>query len=275
MTVVWLSPGLPADRTELAAALPSDFVLAADSTDDASEISALPVGSLCVATVFETELVARLVSRPEGVRLLVIGPEGYQPPAVTFGERAPELMLSASSIGELATAIQQISPPTWAAPAADLTSTAATPSTAGNTSTKANTRRGRLITAGAMVGALAIGGIVIASTEGASSASANTGFGSRGGGFPGGGFPGGGLPGGGLPGGGTPGGQGTQGGIPGVTAAGGQQLLECLKKQGFTGTARQLLQSRGDPKLQQAFMMCVQQLDPNGPSTPSQPTGRP
>jgi hypothetical protein len=270
VTVVWLSPGLPADRTELAAALASDFVLAADSTDDASEISALPDGSLCVATVFETELVARLVSRPHGVRLLVIGPEGYQPPAVTIGERTPELMLSASSVGELATAIRQISPLTWATPAVDLTSTAATHST------KANPRRGRLITAGAMVGALAIGGIVIASTEGASSASADTGFGGRGGGnFGGGNFGGGNF--GGLPGngGGTQGGQGTQGGIPGVTAAGGQQLLECLKKQGFTGTARQLLQSRGDPKLQQAFMMCVQQLGTNGASAPSQTTGRP
>jgi hypothetical protein len=231
VTVVWLSPGLPADRTELAAALPSDFLLAADSTDDASEISALPVGSLCVATVFETELVARLVSRPDGVRLLVIGPEGYQPPAVTIGERTPELMLSASSVGELATAIQQISPPTWAAPAADVTSTDATPST------KA-TRRERLITAGAMVGALAIGGIVIASTEGASSASANTGVGGRGGGFPGGGNFGGNF--GGLTGnGGGTQGQGSQGGIPGVTAANGQQLRT------------------------------------NGASTPSQTTGRP
>jgi hypothetical protein len=208
VTVVWLSPGLPADRTELAAALPSDFLLAADSTDDASEISALPVGSLCVATVFETELVARLVSRPDGVRLLVIGPEGYQPPAVTIGERTPELMLSASSVGELATA-----------------------------STKA-TRRERLITAGAMVGALAIGGIVIASTEGASSASANTGVGGRGGGFPGGGNFGGNF--GGLTGnGGGTQGQGSQGGIPGVTAANGQQLRT------------------------------------NGASTPSQTTGRP
>jgi hypothetical protein len=253
VTLVWLSPGLPADRVELAAALPSDFVLAppaAVAPDDASRISALPVGSLCVATVFETDLLARLTSRPEGVRLLVIGPEGYRPPSVPFGERAPDLVLSASSVGELATAIQQSTPPGWTAPLS--ASEKPAPSS----------KRGRLITAGAMVGALAIGGIVIASTEGATAASANSGFGGRG------------VTGGNLPGGRTFGGGGTQAGVPGVTAAGGQELLACLKKQGFTGTVNQLLQNRNDAKLQQAFMSCVQQLRGGG-GAPSQTTGRP
>jgi hypothetical protein len=291
---VWLSPGLPADRAELAAALPFDLVLADHSltdpalrSDHEAEIHDLPVGSLCVVTVFETDLIARLASRPQGVRLLVVGPEGYLAPGASlggpaFGERAPELVTTASSVGQLATAIQQLATSTPL-------QTAPLPATALDAVSRdepvpakvPSAKRGRLITAGAVLAGLAIGGIVIASTEGASSASANGGRGGFGGGNgPAGGFGGGGTFGNGN-GGGAPGGTGTQGGgrTQGGTGGAGtippaQELLACLQKQGFTGTAGQLLQSRNDPKLQQAFLTCVQQLRGSG-NTSSKITGRP
>ncbi len=98
MTLVWLSSGLPADRSELAAALPSAFSLvppnpAADPNTPA-DVGVLPVGSLCVATVFETALLAQLADRPAGVGLLVIGPT------------AAAGVTAASSVPELAAAIQ-------------------------------------------------------------------------------------------------------------------------------------------------------------------------
>lgn len=258
VTVVWLSPGLPADRAELASALPSDV----DLTDDATDIGELAVGSLCVVTIFETDLIARLGARPDGVRLLVVGPEGRQTPAVPITGRAPEMVTSAASVGELAAAIQQAV--RQAVPGEKVAPSA---------------RRGRLITAGAVLGALAIGGIVIASTEGATAASASNRFGGN---FGGGNF-GGGNFGGGNVGGGT----GTQGGAipPGVTAANGPALLACIQKKGFTGSVSQLLSNRNDPKLQQAFMSCLQQLGGSsssggagggaGAGTPSRSTGRP
>jgi hypothetical protein len=297
---VWLSPGLPADRAELAAALPSDLVLAdhsltdpALSSDHEAEVHDLPVGSLCVVTVFETDLVARLASRPQGVRLLVVGPEDYVAPGAAlggsaFGERAPELVTTASSVGQLATAIQQLATftalqptalPTAALPTAPLDTVSSDKPAAPEAP---SAKRGRLITAGAVLAGLAIGGIVIASTEGASSASANGGRGGFGGGNGSavGGFGGGGTfgngNGGGAPGGtGTQGNGGTQGGPGGTgTIPNSQELLACLQKQGFTGTAGQLLQSRNDPKLQQAFLTCVQQLRASG-NTSSKITGRP
>jgi hypothetical protein len=289
---VWLSPGLPADRAELAAALPADLVLADHSLTDPAlrseheaEIHDLPVGSLCVVTVFETDLIARLASRREGVRLLVVGPEGYVAPGASLGgpgsgERAPELVTTASSVGQLATAIQQLATSTPL-------QTAPLPATALDTVSSdepvpvkvPSAKRGRLITAGAVLAGLAIGGIVIASTEGSSSASANGGRGGFGGANgPAGGFGGtfGNGNGGGAPGGtGTQGGGRTQGGTGGTgTIPQAQELLACLQKQGFTGTAGQLLQARNDPKLQQAFLTCVQQLRSGG-NTSSKITGRP
>jgi hypothetical protein len=261
VTLVWLSPGLPADRAELASALangqPSDLAVA----DPATRFDDLAVGSLCVVTVFEGDLLAQLARRPAGVRLLVVGPQGYAAPDGSG-------VVTASSIGELAAAIRNetgaaafASTPFPTAPL-DAVGTAAADSVTESAAPKQpSALRTRLIGAGAILAGLAIGGIVIASTEGASAGQGNA---SAPGGrtFPGGG----GFAGQGQGGGQAPGGTGAQGG----TIPGGQQLLACLKQQGFTGTVDQLRQSASDPKLRTAFMTCVQQLQ-----TSSQSTGRP
>ncbi len=284
MTLVWLSSGLPADRSELAAALPSQFSLVppnpAADPNTAADVGVLPVGSLCVATVFETGLVAQLADRPAGVGLLVIGP--------TAGDGVTE----ASSVPELAAAIQQaantpaVAPEFPTAPlpfAAGLTAPAAADLTAaGDTPVAADGRtktpmRTRLIAAGAVALGLAIGGVVIGTTEGTSAATAT-----RGGGF---GNFGGQLPGGQVPGGSGAGGAAGAAGTGGAGAAGAQggarspfggaatrEIVACLRRQGITIPTNQLLQNTGDPKLQQAFFTCVQQL--RGGSS-SAITGRP
>jgi hypothetical protein len=274
VTLVWLSPGLPADRTELAASLPSDLALfSLPSLDDPAALDALAVGSLCVATVFETELLTQLAHRPAGVRLLVVGPPdrpSQLPPLP--GGRAPDAMSPAASLSELATAI---------AGAAALEPTVATVSTVAMLtpavpSADRSRLRTRLVAAGAVLAGLAIGGIVIGTTEGSSAASANRtpiGNGNFGGGgnLPGGGNAQGGVPGG-APGGnfGGPGGrQGTGNGT--ARGATGQELLTCLRQQGFTGTANQLRQQATDPQLRQAFETCLQQLR----NSSSQLSGRP
>ena len=277
VTLVWLSPGLPADRTELAASLPSDLALfSMPSLDDQAAIDALAVGSLCVATVFETDLLHQLAHRPEGVRLLVVGPPDrpthLPPPPVG---RPPDAMSPASSMSELATAISQAA--AGVAPTQALAALAPAP--------RQSRLRSRLVAAGAVLAGLAIGGIVIAATEGSSAASAGNGVGN--GRFGGGGF--GGFPGGQVPGG--TGGTGGTGQFPGAgpggttngTAPGGQtggrfdrgaieqQILTCLRKQGFTGTANQLRVRAADPQLRQAVATCIQQLG----NSSSQLSGRP
>ncbi len=276
MTLVWLSPGLPADRTELAASLPSDLALfSMPSFDDPAALDALAVGSLCVATVFETDLLNQLAHRPAGVRLLIVGPPDRpsQLPPPPVG-RVPDAMSPAASLAELASAITRAAAGEPTAPLAP--AVAAGP--------KGSRLRSRVAAAGAVLAGLAIGGIVIGATEGSSSASARTGIGNgnfRGGNFGGGNVQGGGtLPGGGTipgggaaPGGGNFGGPGGQSGTGGTTTRGalGQELLTCLRQQGFTGSVNQLRQQAADPQLRQAFETCLQQLQ----SSSSQVTGRP
>ncbi len=281
MTLVWLSPGFPADRAELASVLSggqpadvADFAVA----DPATRVDELAVGSLCVVTVFETELLTQLAHRPSGVGLLVVGPQGY---AAADGSS----VVAASSIGELAAAIRHEA---TGIPFATAPLDAVGPAALADAPTVAkqpSAIRTRVIAAGAVLGGLAIGGIVIASTEGASAGQGNTAFGGRN--FPGGGsggFQGDAQGGGTFPGGQAPnaqGGSGTQGRTstqtgPGAGAfPGGQQLLACLKQQGFTGTIDQLRQSATDQKLRQAFLTCMQQLQTGGGNTSSQSTGRP
>jgi hypothetical protein len=170
VTLVWLSPALPADRTELAASLPPDLALfSMPSLEDQAAIDGLAVGSLCVATVFEAELLEKLATRPEGVRLLVVGPPDYPGPLPTPAVgRSPDAMTPTSSMTELAAAISQAA--SGIAPTAGMAAVAPTP---------ARSRlRSRFAALGAVLAGLAIGGIVIGVTEGSSSASANNGLGS-------------------------------------------------------------------------------------------------
>ncbi len=281
VTLVWLSPGLPADRTELAASLPSDLALfSMPSLEDPAALDGLAVGSLCVATVFETDLLNQLANRPEGVRLLVVGPPDrpshLPPPPVG---RPPDALSPAASMSELAAAISQAA--TGAVPTAPLGAAALAPAAAVRDRSRF---RSRLVAAGAVAAGLAIGGVVIGVTEGSSAASANNG---RFGQFPSGGgtgqFPGGGSGTGQFPGGGSgtgqlPGGGQFNGGGPGGQAGGRfdrqaieQEILTCLRKQGFTGSAQQLRVRAADPALRQALATCVQQLG----SSSSQLSGRP
>lgn len=292
MTLVWLSSGLPADSSELAASLPSDLTLVPPNSsadpNSAADVGVLPVGSLCVATAFETELLARLAQRPAGVRLLVVGPEGHlgapsgvtAPAAPPFG-RPADVVTSASSIGDLVTAIRaaaQSPVPAPGFPAAPVTSPAIV------TQRVRGPLRTRLLAAGAVLVGLAIGGIVIAATEGTSTATAGPAANRFGGG---GGF-GGQAPGGAALGGaGTvPGGPGTVQGGPGTVGGGGvgggvggvagQELLTCLRQHGITTSTSQQLRNTNDPKLRQAFLTCVQQLGISGPGrASSQVTVRP
>lgn len=270
MTLVWLSPGLPADRTALAAALPSNLALfSLPSLDDPAALDALAVGSLCVATVFETELLNQLARRPVGVRLLVVGPPdrpSHLPPPPAG--RVPDAMSPAASLSELAAAIAGAAS---AAPTATLTR--AVPGA------DRPRLRSRLVAAGAVLAGLAIGGIVIGATEGSSSASANRApIGGVGGNFGGGNFGprgGGNLPGG--AGGNFPGGPGGQTGTGTGTGSGTgrgaieQEIVACLRQQGFTGSVNQLRQRAADPQLRQAFATCLQQLG----NSSSQLSGRP
>ncbi len=283
VTLVWLSPGLPADRTELAASLPSDFALfSMPSFDDPAAIDALAVGSLCVATVFETELRNQLALRPEGVRLLVVGPPDSPSylPSPPVG-RPPDALSPASSMSELASAISHAAAgPSATAP---LDVAALAPAAAGG---RPSRTRSRLVAAGAVLAGLAIGGVLIGVTEGSSSASAGNGttngrFGQLPGGgqFPGGGtgngqFPGGGPGNGQLPGGtngGTTNGAGPQAGGRFDRDAIAQDLLTCLHKKGFAGTADQLRLRQADPQLRQAFETCVQQLRNSSSQLPGRP----
>lgn len=265
VTLVWLSSGLPADRSELAAALPPGFSLVPISPsadpNTAADVGVLPVGSLCVATVFETELLAQLAGRPAGVGLLVIGPA------------AADGVTAASSIPELAAAISQAATSPAAAPAfpafpaVPVTAAATDPETA-ETPAPVDERartplRTRLIAAGAVALGLGIGGIVIGTTEGTSAATA-----ARGGGF--GNFaPQGGAGTGGFAGGGFRG--QLPAGIANSPAA--RDVVACLRKQGITTPTSQLLQNSSDPKLRQAFVVCLSQL--RGGATSSPVTGRP
>jgi hypothetical protein len=262
VTLVWVSPGLPADRTELAAFLPSDVGLVPLILETPEAVFELPVGSLCVATVFEPDVLARLAERPQGVGLLVVGPEGHPGLfAAATDPRAADITMSASSVGEVAAAIRR--------------AMAAQPAPAPVTAVPVRTpRRSKLIAVGAVLAGLAIGGVVIAATESSqpANASANAGPG-FGGGFGGGG---GGVGGGGFGGPAGPPGTGGQQGAPGGTGGAGgqapganlgafeQELLTCLRQQGITTPTNQLLQNSGDPKLRQAFFTCVQQLGLSG-----------
>ena len=101
---------------------------------------------------------------------------------------------------------------------------------------------------------LAIGGIVIGTTEGTSTATSAVsapGFGN---------FGNNGFARGGAGGGGGAGGAGGQlpAGIANGAAA--RQIVACLRQQGITIPTNQLLQNSGDPKLRQAFETCVQQM---------------
>ncbi len=277
MTLVWLSPDLPADRAELATALPPDFtVLPLGPVRDSGEafspdyapaaIGALPVGSLCVATVFETELLASLAHRPPGVRLLVVGPQGQEPPALIPGGRPADLVAPASSVGELVDAMQQTFALPWTEPV-DLVA-AAPPAAAGVPAPRRAKLRTTFVAVGAILVALGIGGIVIASTEGSSNASPSAAA------FPGGGNFGGGQGGTGGQGGfGGPAGPGTGTGT-GVGGRFGQELLACLRQQGVTSTPNQLRQNAADPALRRAFLTCMQQLN-GGAGASSQFPARP
>jgi hypothetical protein len=263
----------------LAAALPSDLALfTMPSFDDPAALDALAVGSLCVATVFETDLLNQLGQRPAGVRLLVVGPPdppNQLPPPATG--RMPEAMSAAASLTELAAAITRAAS---AEPTAPLAAAPAMTIPVATAATKSRLRS-RVAAAGAVVVALAIGGIVIGATEGSSSASARNPVGNFGNGnvggngnFGGGNLPGGTNPGGGnVPGGGNFGGPGGQTGTGGTTTRGaiGQELLTCLRQQGFTGSANQLRQQAADPQLRQALETCLQQMR----SSSRQLSGRP
>ena len=286
VTLVWLSPGLPADRAELAAALPSDLALvpanpAADSHSSA-DVGVLPVGSLCVATVFEHDLLAQLATRPAGVRLLVVGPpdrlaDSPNATAPAVG-RPADVVTAAASVPELVTAIghaagaSPTSPYLPVAPVApgDAETVEGAP---GKFRTPLRTR---LIATAAVLLGLAVGGVVIGATEGTSAATANGGAGGFGGGAGGGG--------GGF--GQFPGGAGGTGAAGGTATAFEKQILACLRQQGIKTPTNQLLQNQQDPALRQAFLTCIQQLrnggaaaapvpgaGPGGPS--SQITGRP
>jgi hypothetical protein len=115
-----------------------------------------------------------------------------------------------------------------------------------------------------MLAGLAVGGVVIATTEGSAAGQVTGagagGFGPRAGfGVPGQPVPQGQMP-------GAPGGRVGRG-----TATVDQQLLSCLRQQGISAPANQLRLRFNDPQLRQAFETCRQQL--GGP--PSQRTGRP
>lgn len=255
MTLVWVSPELPADRTELASFLPSDIGLVPLRIEPPEAVFELPVGSLCVATVFEPDVLARLAERPQGVGLLVVGPEGHPGLfAVATDTRPADVTTSAGSVGELAAAIRR-------AVAAD---PAAAPVAA--TVPERTPKRSKLIAVAAVLAGLAVGGVVIAATESSQPANASANAGSRlGAGFGGGGGGFGGLAG--PPGaGGQQAGPGSAGGqAPGSNfGAFEQELLTCLRQQGITTPTNQLLPNSGDPKLRQAFFTCVQQLGLSG-----------
>jgi hypothetical protein len=247
---VWLSPGLPADRTELAAALPSDISLfSMPSLDDQAAIDALAVGSLCVATVFETDLLNQLGRRPEGVRLLVVGPPDppseLPPPPVG---RPPDAVSAAASMSELAAAVSHA--------AAGTTPTSALGAASATNAPARSGVRSKLVAAAAVLAGLAIGGIVIGVTEGSSSANAGNPTNGRFGQFPGGGQ---------IPGGGPQtGGRFDRGAIE-------QQILSCLRKQGIPGSADQLRVRAADPALRQAVATCVQQLADSSSRLPGRP----
>ena len=275
MTLVWLSPGVPADRSELATAHPADITVlplgpiqdsgspsSAFSKDYApAAIGALPVGSLCVATVFETELLASLAQRPPGVRLLVIGPPEQEPPALPPGGRPADLVAGASSVGELGAAVLQTLalPLTEPVPAFAAAGVAMAEPDAREPDRARRVRlRSRLVAVGAILAGLGIGGIVIAATESSSNASPSAAA------FPGSGNFGGGNFGGGQGNSGGTGGFGGQAGPGNRLDRFGPELLTCLRQQGITGTPGQLRQNAGDPALRRAFLTCVQQLNGAG-----------
>ncbi len=270
MTLVWLSPGLPVDRVELADALPPDLTLVEPGRDHVGAgVDALPVGSLCVATVYESSLLDRLAFRPGGVGLLVVAPPGQPLPYAGPGSRPIDAVATTTSVGELVTALRRATG--WTEPAAGDEPAAAA---AASSRTRPAWLRGRLAGIAAILVGLAVGGVVVASTEG----SAATATGGGGGQFA--------PPGTGAGGAGT-GGAGTGSTGTGSTGTGGtgtgtstfqQQLLTCLQKQGLTGDLSQLRQQAADPKVRAALQTCLQQSGstlPGGAGVPSQSTGRP
>ena len=161
MTLVWLSPGLPADRVELADALPANLTLVAPGPDHVGAgVDALPVGSLCVATAFETALLTRLAYRPAGVQLLVVGPPGQALPLHGVNGRPVDATATTGSVSQLVTAMQRVT-------------TGAPPVIGAAVGPAVRTRPawlgGRVAGVAAMLVGLLIGGGVIAATEGSAS----------------------------------------------------------------------------------------------------------
>lgn len=291
MTVIWMSPRLPADRSALAASLGPD-----------TEISSAPLppagASVAVATVFERPLLEQLAAVPGAGVLLLLKPPGTATPMDLPFTSGPLTVVEAADVAEVATAIRGVldgPPAPWAgseAPAAtpsgwllapvehptgELPAAAdvAAVSAAGG---RSHSTRRNWLASGGIIAAAALAAVVVLATQGGASGTSQTGFRGPGGfggryGFGNGSAPGGISGGTGLPGSGVAPGNGQQsnagsGSDDSTRAAQRQAFLDCLKKNGVdTRNLRQGQRPRldpSDPTVASAFQACRSLLPRHG-----------
>jgi hypothetical protein len=292
MSLIWLSPRLPADRAALAASLGRDV-----------EISSAPLPpagtSVAVATVYERPLLEQLASRSGGGALLLLKPPGTATPAdfPAAGDR-PTRVSEAADVGAAADAIRSAlteATGVWPEPTPDGGAQASSgwllagpqnPTgelpAAAVPAPRRNSRRAWLASGG-IIGTAALAAVLVLATQGGASGTSNTGFrgpGGVAGGLPGGGF-GEGATGSGSTGSGSAGsgsaGTGSTG--SGATPQGGlgstdrsaarQAFLDCLSKNGVdvsglaSGQGRPRLDP-SDPTMATAFQACRSLLPERG-----------
>jgi hypothetical protein len=171
---VWISPALPADRSALAAQLPPDLTL--------SDASAPPPDAIVVVSGYESERIRTLSFRDPGTALVVVcAPD--TPAQAQLEGRQPEVLTTASTVGEVVQAIRQASTasaelPWWVSPSSEQ-STATTwmpgiaePATAAEQPSYWQRHRAALLSATAVVLALLIGIVVVIADKNDSPASA-------------------------------------------------------------------------------------------------------
>ncbi|HSP37940.1 MAG TPA: hypothetical protein VLR26_09310 [Frankiaceae bacterium] len=301
MTLIWLSPGLPADRSSIAASLgPAVEVSSAASPPEGA--------SVAVATVFERSLLDRLAAVPGAGTLLLLKPPGTATPWDLPVLSGPSTVVEAADVNAVVAAVQgQLagSPAPWPAidrlgdsapggwllqrPAEAPTGELPSAEPVGLVTAGAGSRTSRRnwLASGGIIGVAALAAVVVLATQGgASNASADgrggPAFGGRGGyGFAGGGFPG-------------MGGTGSTGQAPSGTGQSGtgqsgtgqsgtgtdraaerQAFLDCLKNHGVdTSTMTSGRQTRldpSDPRMPSALKACASLMpqrgdrDGNGP----------
>lgn len=288
MTLIWLSPRLPADRSAIANGL-----------GPAIEISSAefpPAGtSVAVATVYERPLLDRLAAVPGAGVLLLLKPPGTATPLDLPFTSGPSSVVEAADVSQVTAAIQDsltrtsalwpavdpgaVSGPSgWLQDRPDIhpgdlsrTGELGAPELVGAGAAAGPSRPSRRhwIASGGIVGAAALAAVLVLATQGGASGTSNAGFRAPGGaqgGYGFGGFPGG------LPGSGTgQNGTGSAGsGSAGSTdrAAERQAFLDCLTKNGvdtstFTSGRRPRLDP-SDPTMAKALQACVSLLPRHG-----------